>query len=238
MKVLVKRQTLLKLTITNQGHLEELEMSAMIVAAFQLGFVYSLLPGPILIASSQHVVMGGWRQGCWFILGVTLADLIYIAIIQWGVSNFLMDNPLVSLGLWVLGGGWLIKLGLDAVRVPFNPHALDETAIHGRHFKQTLADGLFVNLLNPLTVVGWIALGANMVVLWNPTRLSPDGDSLLILLTILCGILTWQLLLVGFMACVRQQIPPQLLKSLSVVGGICLIVYGVSAWVSAANLIN
>jgi threonine/homoserine/homoserine lactone efflux protein len=75
-------------------------MSSMIFAAFQLGFVYSLLSGPILIASSQCVVTGGWRRGCWFLLGVTLADAIYIAIIYWGLStghnDFGSDNSLYT----------------------------------------------------------------------------------------------------------------------------------------------
>jgi threonine/homoserine/homoserine lactone efflux protein len=78
-------------------------MSGMILTAFQLGFVYSLLPGPILFASSQRVVTSGLRQGCWFILGVTLADLIYIALIHWGLSGLLTENRLLSTGLWILG---------------------------------------------------------------------------------------------------------------------------------------
>jgi threonine/homoserine/homoserine lactone efflux protein len=58
--------------------------------AFQLGFIYSLLSGPTFITSSQCVITGGWRQSCWFILGVTL------------------------------GGARLIKIGFDAMRLPFN----------------------------------------------------------------------------------------------------------------------
>ena len=90
-------------------------MSGIIMATFQLGFVYALLSGPILIASSQYVVTGGWRRGCWFILGVTLADLIYIAVVHWGFTSLWMENNVLNLGLWVLGGAWLIKLGLDAM---------------------------------------------------------------------------------------------------------------------------
>jgi hypothetical protein len=64
-----------------------------------------------------------------------------------------------------------------------------------------------------------------------------DEDSLLILLTILVGILTWQLLVVGLVGVFRQQFHQRLLKSLSHMGDIGLILYGVGAWVSAVRLI-
>jgi threonine/homoserine/homoserine lactone efflux protein len=210
-------------------------MSGMILAAFQLGFVYALLPGPILIASSQYVVTGGWQRGCWFILGVTLADLIYIAVTHWGFRSLWMENGLVSLCLWILGGAWLIKLGLDAMRAKPDADPTGRPVSSVRDFRRTLADGLFINLLNPLTLLGWIGLGANFIGLWGQAM--PEDNSLPVLLTILSGILTWQLLVVAFISVVRQQIHGRVLKSLSLVGGICLIGYGLSAWVSAARTI-
>jgi len=212
-------------------------MSGMILAAFQLGFVYALLPGPILIASSQCVVTGGWRRGCWFILGVTLADLIYIAIIHWGFTSLWMENGLVSLGLWLFGGGWLIKLGLDAMRVRPAAQRLGSAVFAARDFQRTLADGLFINLFNPLTILGWIGLGMNFIALWSRDGEMPEEDSLLVLMTILSGVLTWQLLVVAFISVVRQQIHRRVLRSLSLGGGVCLIVYGLSAWLSAARAI-
>lgn len=212
-------------------------MTGMMLAAFQLGFVYSLLPGPILIASSQRVVLGGWRQGCWFVIGVTLADLVYIVIVHWGISRLLTDNPLVSLGLWLVGGAWLMKLGLDALRVPLSDSHSGVAVSRASDIKHTLADGLFINLFNPLTIVGWVALGANFAALWHPKQTMPEGDGLLVLFIILSGILTWQLLVVGFVGIVRHQIHWRLLKSLSVVSGAGLMVYGLGAWVAAASLI-
>lgn len=213
-------------------------MPSMIFAAFQLGFVYSLLPGPILIASSQCVVTGGWRRGCWFILGVTLADAIYIAIIHWGLSSSLMNNQLISLALWILGGAWLIKIGFDALRVLFSDQSPDEVHFQLSDFRRTLTLGFCINLFNPLTIVGWVALGANFVMLSTPSLTIWEGGSLLLLLTILLGMLTWQLLVVGFISVIRQQMHQRLLKLLSLVGGSSLIVYGLGAWVSAINLIS
>ena len=104
-----------------------------------------------------------------------------------------------------------------------------------RDFRRTLADGRFINLLNPLTIIGWIGLGANFIALWD--RAMPDDNSLPVLLTILSGILTWQLLVVALISVMRQQIHGRVLKSLSLVGGVCLISYGLSAWISAARTI-
>jgi threonine/homoserine/homoserine lactone efflux protein len=213
-------------------------MTAMIFAAFQLGFVYSLLPGPVIIASSQRAVTGGWRQGLWFIVGVTLADLFYIAVINWGLSDIMTNSPLLSLAFWVLGGGWLVKLGLDAMRVPLDEQWFRTAIRKTLNFRRTMVDGLLINLLSPLTVVGWIALGANFIAQDNSNIALPDNANLITLLAILAGVLAWQVLIVGVASLLRQQINRRLLKTLSLIGGVCLIVYGLGAWISAAHLIT
>lgn len=212
-------------------------MTGMMITAFQIGFVYSLLPGPILFASSQRVVTRGLREGCWFILGVTLADLIYIALIHWGLSGFLTENRLMSIGLWMLGGGWLIKLGVDAIRVPVHARSSGKQLRIQPGSGRTLVDGLFINLFNPLTLLGWIALGANFIATINPQDTMTYNNLLLILLAILAGILTWQVFIIVFSGIIRQQMHEGVLKWLSLGGGVCLIAYGMSAWVSAAGLI-
>jgi threonine/homoserine/homoserine lactone efflux protein len=212
-------------------------MTAMIFAAFQLGFIYSLLPGPVIIAGSQRAVTGGWRHGLWFVVGVTLSDLFYILLVHWGISDLLASNPLLSLALGVLGGAWLIKLGLDALRVP-----MDETWFGGALGKRlgvrrALLDGLLINLLSPVTILGWMALGTNFVATWGQAGAMLPDDNLLALLSMLLGIVVWQILIVAIASVLRRQMNRRLLKTLSLVGGICLIVYGLGALVSASHLI-
>ncbi len=213
-------------------------MSGIMLAAFQLGFVYSLVPGPILIASSQRVVSGGWRQGCWFILGVTLADLIYIAVVHWGFSKLFTSNHLISIGLWILGGTWLMKLGIDALRASSQKQSLSKSMAAPRDSRRTVADGLLINLLNPLTIVGWIALAANFLMLSNSNASPGDAENLTVFFVVLLGILSWQLLVVGFFSIVRKQFHSRLFKSLSLIGGIGLVVYGLGSWLSAISLLS
>lgn len=212
-------------------------MSSMYLAAFQLGVIYALLPGPILIGSSQRVVTSGWSQGLWFILGATFADLIYIALVQLGISSLLTDNLLISLVLGVVGGGWLIKLGTDAIRVPVKHRSVSNAILKSADFKQALTDGLIINLFNPFAIVGWLSLVASFAVLWSPNGAMHEVDSLLILLMFLSGKKVWQLLVVGIISKARQQMHWRWVKSLSLVGGLCLIICGIGSWLSAAHLI-
>jgi L-lysine exporter family protein LysE/ArgO len=210
-------------------------MSSMFLAAFQLGLVYALLPGPILVGSSQRVVSGGWRQGFMFVVGATVADFIYIALLHWGLCNLLVDNFFISLVLGILGGGWLIKLGVDAIRVPIEVYS-DNKADKPEGSKTALTDGFIANLLNPLAIVGWVAIGANIVATWNPQGTLQEVDSLFILIIFLSGKKVWQFLVVAVISSVRHQLHWRWLKSLSHVGGICLILFGIGTWVSAADL--
>jgi threonine/homoserine/homoserine lactone efflux protein len=121
------------------------------------------------------------------------------------------------------------------MRVPVDAHSSGKGLRIQSGLGQTFVDGLFINLLNPLTLLGWIALAANFIAISNPQGTMPDADQLLVLLTILAGILTWQTLLVVFSGMIRQQIHWRVLKSLSLMDGACLILYGISAWISAAE---
>src|SRR5690606_21319209 len=99
----------------------------------------------------------------------------------WGLCNLLVDNFFISLVLGILGGGWLIKLGIDAIRVPIEVFS-DNKADKPEGSKTALADGFIVNLLNPLAIVGWVAIGANIVAKWNPQGTLQEVDSLFILI--------------------------------------------------------
>lgn len=212
-------------------------MTTVIIAAFQLGFVYSLLPGPVTIACSQRTLTGGWRQGAWFILGVTLSDLFCIAVIFWGLADVMTNNSLLSLLFWLLSGGWLVKLGVDALRAPVGALKVQSVASQPRTVRRTLMDGVVINLLNPLTLVGWIALGTNFLAVGASDETLPANAALTVLLSMLAGVVVWELLVVGMVSVLRQQMNGRFLKSLSFVGGICLIIYGLGAWISAAQFI-
>ena len=213
-------------------------MIVMILAAFQLGFIYSMLPGPVTIACGQRTVMGGWRQGGWFLLGVTLSDLVCIAVIRWGLADLMTSNLVLSLIFWVLGGGWLLKLGVDALRTPVNGGKVQSAVFVPVAPRRNLMDGAAVNLFNPLTLVGWIALGANFFATGDYSPASSTDTTLMVLLAMLTGIVVWELFIMGVVSVLRRQVNGWLIRSLSLVGGVFLIIYGLGAWVSAAQLIG
>jgi threonine/homoserine/homoserine lactone efflux protein len=65
---------------------------------------------------------------------------------------------------------------------------------------------------------------------------TPD-DNLLALLSMLLGIVAWQVLIIALASVLRRQFDRRLLKVLSLVGGSYLILYGLGALVSTSQLI-
>ena len=69
-----------------------------------------------------------------------------------------------------------------------------------------------------------------MVRIW----LEPSG----VVVAMLTGIVVWELFIMGVVSVLRRQVNGWLIRSLSLVGGVFLIIYGLGAWVSAAHLIS
>src|SRR5690348_16322752 len=91
-------------------------MFAMIVAAFTIGVVVAMPPGPVSISGSQRAMTRGFWNACNFYMGSVVSDAFYALLVYFGVSALLANSDVFRFGLWIIGGGWLIKMGIDAMR--------------------------------------------------------------------------------------------------------------------------
>ncbi len=212
-------------------------MLGMIFAAFIVGLVVSMPPGPVVISTGQKAIAGGFWHAFTFNVGSLLADSVYALLVYFGLASVLADSPAFRLGLWVIGGGWLIYLGLDAIR-----SRLALPAAQGRAALETgwpnFRSGLLMTLFNPLVVVGWMAIAGNFFSAWNTQWPPLERVGLLALVVMLAGAMAWVLLVALVFSRARRYISPRLLRLVSVGSGVFLVVYGLSAWWSALGLIT
>lgn len=212
-------------------------MFSMLAAAFVIGVAVAIPPGAVIIAGSQRAITRGFWDAFNFFIGVVVADAFYALLVYFGLSTVFKDSVAFRLVLWILGGAWLCWLGISAIRTRVEFSTVMDTSI-----KQTrwavIRNGLLITLFNPLTIVSWIALAGNFFeTVWRPEWPLKESVGLLAIVAMLVGTQTWALGVVGILSVIRRMISPRILHWVSIVSGIFLIIYGLSGWWSAINLL-
>lgn len=212
-------------------------MIAMIAAAFMIGIVVSIPPGPVVIATGQRAISRGFWHAITFNMGSILADAFYVLLVYFGVSALLAENNTYRFVLWVLGGAWLCWMGIDAIRTPIDLSALEKTAQQMSRWRN-FRSGLIITLFNPLTIVSWIALAGNFYnTVWREDWPPVQHFGLVAVVAMLVGAFAWVIIISLVLSSIRHKISPRVLKILSTVSGLSLLFYGVSAWLSAVDLL-
>jgi threonine/homoserine/homoserine lactone efflux protein len=212
-------------------------MFAMIFAAFTIGVVVAMPPGPVSISGSQRAMTHGFWNALNFYMGSVVSDAFYALLVYFGVSALLANSDLFRFGLWVVGGGWLIWMGIDAMRTRVDmSQSTGNDALHSRW--NTFRSGLFTTLFNPLTIIGWVALAGNFFnTVWSKDWPPVQSSGLIAILAMLVGALVWVLGLALILSAARKMISPRVFKWISIASGLFLVIYGLSAWWSALNMI-
>jgi threonine/homoserine/homoserine lactone efflux protein len=175
-------------------------MLGLLVSAFVLGFMVAIPPGSVTIVAAQRTLRFGLKNGLVFQLGSCVADALYIVLVYVGVATFIAENRALRSGLWLASGALLAWMAWDALK-PCKPATADAghpsagTGIAGTVSaggrRGTFLSGIGVTLLNPVTVVGWIALAGNFFLLKKEEIAgSPDRFFLVLAATIL-GVQAW-----------------------------------------------
>lgn len=108
------------------------------------------IPGPNTIYVSTASASRGFRFGIASCVGVMLATLVHIGIAAAGLTALLIASPLLFAAMKSLGAGYLVFLGIKAIRSP--RCAADETPLASASaLSASIKRGFLVNLLNPKT---------------------------------------------------------------------------------------
>lgn len=210
-------------------------MIAMLLAAFVIGVVVAIPPGPVTIATGQRAIVSGFWPAFVFNLGSVTSDALYAFAVYFGLAALLTQSAPLRLALWVLGGAWLCWLGLSAIRT-----RIDLMAEGAAPFATGWNDyraGLLITLFNPLTIVGWIALAGNFFTRWDNTWPPLETVGALAVAAMLVGAMAWVVVLALALSAARRWVSPRAVRIVSTASGVALIGYGLSAWWAAAELL-
>src|SRR5437879_4586916 len=87
------------------------ELMLIVFKGIQLGIVLAFLVGPVFFTIIQTSVEKGFWNGALVAMGVSLSDILYVAICYFGLFQFLND-PGSKKNMAYAGGAILIGFGL------------------------------------------------------------------------------------------------------------------------------
>lgn len=128
-----------------------------LIAAFLVATaIFAFTPGPGMLYMAVQTMAHGARAGYASSVAFHLASYLHIAAAAFGVTVLLTAAPILLVGLKLVGGAYLIWMGLRLWRGPRHngPKAADiATRSRGRAFR----DSLTVELLNPKSALFYVA---------------------------------------------------------------------------------
>lgn len=121
-----------------------------LISIFLIHLLALASPGPDFVYVSQTAVNHSRKQTTWAILGICVAIAIWALLAICGLSAIIDRLPIIYKFLLLMGGAYLIYLGISAIKSSFQAQTLaisakeKEQATH-----QFFLKGLLTNLANP-----------------------------------------------------------------------------------------
>ncbi len=191
---------------------------------FKLGIVLSFLIGPVFFTIIQTSIERGFRNGVLVAMGVSLSDILYVAICYYGLFQFL-NEPRFRTNMAYVGGVILVLFGLYHLLIK-SRRAIEvavKAAAEVNSFKY-FVKGFVINGITPMVLIFWIGTISIATIDFGYTK----GYELFWFFSALLSTVLATDVLKAFLADkLRALITPRFLMITNIVLGICLIVFGV-----------
>ena len=132
---------------------------------FGLVFVFAI--GPSFFLLIQNSIEYGFRKGAYIALGISLSDVLFVALTLIGLSA-IFSNPENSTLFTLVAASILVSFGIYSfIKEPKINN--DETIIEGHGIFRFVAKGLFINIFNPTVILFWVTLSSTISTSYNYT---------------------------------------------------------------------
>ncbi len=135
-----------------------------LVTFFVASIIIIIVPGPSVLFTLARGVAWGRAVAVMTVLGNSLGTLLLSVVVALGLGPLLARSHPFSVTLQLLGGGYLVWLGVDALRHR-HEHARDMTTREDRRpsASRIVRQGFTVGILNPKSLVFFAAVFPHFV---------------------------------------------------------------------------
>ncbi len=133
--------------------------------------VISLTPGAGAINTMSNSLSVGWRRSIWGVLGQQFGLLSHIIIVAAGVGLLVSRSPLLFSVIRYVGAAYLVYLGVRLILIKTDATSQpEEVRVQTRESAWSLVRrGFWVNLLNPKSIVFFLAFMPQFIRLDQPS---------------------------------------------------------------------
>lgn len=190
---------------------------------FKLGIVLAFLIGPVFFTIIQTSVERGFKNGVLVSLGVSLSDILYVAICYFGLVQFI-NEPGFRQNLAYAGGGILVLFGLYHLLVKSRRNIQSGLEIEAsKKMYRYFAKGFVINGLSPMVLIFWIGTISVASLDFGYSR---GYEFFIFFCVVLATVLTTDILKAYLADKLRRLITRRLMMIMNIIVGICLIIFG------------
>lgn len=164
--------------------------------------LFAYLPGPALLYTAAQTIAGGKRAGLLATAGIHVGCYVHVFAAAFGLSAIFAAVPTLYLALKLIGGAYLIFLGLQMIVTRFDGGDLPK--LPTKTARRAFADSVLVEVLNPKVAIFFIAFLPQFV---SPEASLPIWVQFLVLGTIVnCAFASADLMTVFFASAVKARL--------------------------------
>ena len=211
----------------------------MLLTAFIVGYIVAIPPGAVTIVASNLAIKNRLKYALFFILGANLADIFYITLVYFGINMILFQNNIIKSIFLIIIGLFLLYFGIDTIKIK-NPERIKKLKIKKVNTNlQELFYGMFVTLLNPLTIAGWFAIAGSYFASWHSSWPNIKYYGIISIFFMILGVMAWMVPILLILHRIKHFISPNILYGFSLVSGLFLILLSANSfWLFIKILIN
>ena len=192
----------------------------LLLRGFLIGISIAAPVGPIGVLCIRRTLSDGKLTGFLSGMGAASADMVYGAVAAFGltvVTNLLVDN---AFWLRIIGGGFLLYLGLKTFFEKPADHAAQAT--QSGYFSAYLST-FFLTITNPMTILSFAAIFAG-------TMLTRETSSPIVLvLGVFLGSAAWWLTLSFGVSSMRNRLTAGHMAWINRISGVIITAFGIFA---------
>jgi threonine/homoserine/homoserine lactone efflux protein len=188
-------------------------------------FIMVVIPGPTVLFTIGRAMALGRLGGFLSILGTALGSILLVVGVALGVGTVVAQSIVLFTVVKVLGAGYLIFLGIQAVRHRRDAAATASGTVPKRSGARLLGEGFVVGVTNPKSIAFFLAILPQFVDLdagAMPMQLFVLG-TIVVAIGVACDAL-WVLLASSARAWFGRS--PRRIEALSATGGGLMIALG------------
>ena len=140
------------------------------IGSMLVAFSGALVPGPMLTLVISSVAEKGFWTSFFIVVGHSLLELAVVISFFLGLLKYL-QNPLLVKIIGILGGVFLLYLGIDIIISIFKKkYIIDfksivkKRTITGKSTGIVIIKGILISLMNPYWYIWWITIGSAFII--------------------------------------------------------------------------